>query len=213
MQGRWKPWALCGVLLAAGPLLWPAPAQAQAQAAGHAHANPVDRLGVAGPQQVGGQAHTLVFVTPPQPSGYVLQEYLPAGQALDSYTRMLLLAYQPSDETPLQWAQAKQAEINARRDSGSDAVASTDLYQAEQGDAAVLVFTLSATLPDGRFVLEWNVYHYQRQAGGMVLTALSRRGYGREQAVALLEELKTGASAQIKSVVDWQPRVVAPRAR
>lgn len=213
MHGRCKQWVLCGALLAAVPLLSVAQAQAQAQAGGHVHANPVDRLGVPGPVQLGGQRHDLVFVTPPQPNGYVLQEYLPAGQVLDSYSRMLLLSYQPSDETPLQWAQRKQAEINARRESGNDPAAHSDLYPVGRDGAAVLVFTLSAMLPDGNVVLEWNAYHYQGRAGGIVLSALSRRGYGREQAMALLEELKGAAPAQIQSVVDWQPAVLAPRTR
>ena len=213
MHGRWKQWVLCGALLAAVPLLSVAQAQAQPQAGGHVHANPVDRLGVPGPVQLGGQSHALAFVSPPQPNGYVLQEYLPAGQTLDSYTRMLLLSYQPSDQTPLQWAQRKQAEIQARRDSGQDALADGQLYRTEGGDSVVFVFLLSAMLPDGQLVVEWNAYHYQSQAGGMLLTALSRRGYGREQAMALLEELKAGTRAQIDSVIGWQPRINGPRAQ
>jgi hypothetical protein len=182
------------------------PLSAAAQNAGVAAVQ--DRLGVPGPQQVAGQAHVLAFVTPPHPSGRVLQEYLPAGQALDSYTSMLLLDYAPGDAGAMAVASAKLAEIQARKANG-DAVANGQMLQG-QGDSVALDFILSAPLPGGGIVVEWNGYHYRRQGNGLLLTAWSRRAYGDAAVTAFLRELKDRHEQDLAALLRWQP-VVSPR--
>lgn len=185
----------------------PAGLAADAVPGGHVHHDAVDRLGVPTVPQVAGMDYQLVFVSPPHPSGLVLQEYLPPGQQLDSYTSMLLLNHLPSEAGAVEHAQFKQQEVMARRASGNDPVANAELLQGPDG-SALLDFLISATLPDGRFVLEWNVYHYRPQAGGVTMTALSRRAYGDEQATAFLRELKTRRTRDRDALLTWLPSVV-----
>ncbi|WP_152980755.1 hypothetical protein [Stenotrophomonas ginsengisoli] len=204
MQNRISRWPLLlALLLPSLQALQALPAHALEPAASAASAQ--DRLGVAGPQQVAGQVYRLAFVTPPSANGHVLQEYLPAGQQLESYTEMLLLSHVPVQATPLQLAQHKYQEIQARR-SGGDALANGELLEGPDG-SAVLDFVMSATLPDGRLVVEWNAYHYRQQAAGITLTALSRRAYGDEAATTFLRGLKQRRLVDREAVLAWLPTV------
>ena len=202
MPNRIPHWPLLLALLV--PSMLAVPAHALEPAANAATAQ--DRLGVAGPQQVAGQVYRLAFVTPPSANGHVLQEYLPAGQQLESYVDMLLLSHVPAQATPLQLAQHKYQEIHARR-SGGDALANGELLEGPDG-SAVLDFVMSATLPDGRLVVEWNAYHYRQQAAGITLTALSRRAYGEEAATAFLRALKERRLVDREALLAWLPAVM-----
>lgn len=201
MQNRIPHWPLLLALLL--PSLQALPAHAFEPAASAASAQ--DRLGVAGPQHVAGQVYRLAFVSPPAANGHVLQEYLPAGQQLESYTDMLLLNHAPVQATPLQFAQLKYQEIQARR-SGGDALANGELLEGPDG-SAVLDFVMSATLPDGRLVVEWNAYHYRQHAAGITLTALSRRAYGDEAADTFLRALKERRLVDREALLAWLPAV------
>ena len=201
MQNRISHWPLLLALLVPSVQVLPAHALEPAAAA-----TVQDRLGVAGPQHMAGQVYRLAYVAAPAANGHVLQEYLPAGQQLESYTEMLLLNHVPVQATPLQFAQHKYQEIQARR-AGGDALANGELLEGPDG-SAVLDFVMSATLPDGRLVVEWNAYHYRQQAAGITLTALSRRAYGEEQATAFLRGLKERRLVDREALLTWLPVVV-----
>lgn len=171
----------------------------------HAHPDAVDLLGVPGVQQVGGQAYHLAFVGPRAANGFVLQEYLPKGQELGSYTDMLLLNHLPTDASPLQFAQDQLERVRQRRTAG-DTLANGELLQGRDG-TAVLDFLMSTILPDGRLVVEWNAYHYRRQAGGIAMTALSRRAYGEQDADAFLRGLSARRHGDRERLLAWSPQV------
>src|SRR5262245_27005318 len=58
-----------------------------------------DKLGVPGPVNFEGQNYELATTTHPQPN-YFKQEYLPAGQGPDTYTRMFLIETLTSGASP-----------------------------------------------------------------------------------------------------------------
>lgn len=205
MRAIASQWMLCGLLLGALPEV----SAASTATSAPVHGALVDQLGVGHVQQVGGQDYHLAFVGPPQPNRFVLQEYLPAGQQLDSYHSMLLLNHLPTEATPLQFARDMLQQIHARRDRG-DRLANGELLEGEAG-SAVLDFVLSTPLPDGRLVVEWNAYHYRQQAGGITMTALSRRVYGEQAAQAFLGELKTRRHSDRQALLGWLPQVTPPR--
>lgn len=185
------PWAM-------GPWL---PAQAQPATA----ATVQDRIGIPHNQQVGGRYYALAAVHPQPQAGRILQEYLPAGQVLGRQTDMLMLDMLQGQHDPIVAARGKLKEIVARRGQG-DTVANGELLLGPGGSAA-LDFVLSAPLPDGGLVVEWNAYHYRQMEGALVLTGLSRRAYGDQAVTAFLTELKQRRNLDRTALLAWRPEL------
>ena len=177
---------------------------AYAQPAGAATA-PQDRMGMAPRQQVGGRSYQLAAVHPQPAAGRILQEYLPPGQVLGQQTDMLLIDLVQGQLDPAQIARGKLQEILARREQG-DALANGELLLGPDGSAAV-DFVLSAPLPGGGMVVEWNAYHYRQLDGGLVLTGLSRRAYGDQAVTAFLTELKERRGPDRNALLAWEPEM------
>lgn len=173
-----------------------------------AAAVPQDRTGMGLRHQVGGRSYQLAAVHPQPAAGRILQEYLPPGQVLGQQTEMLMIDLVQGHHDPVQAARRKLEEILARRGQG-DVVANGELLLGPGGSAAV-DFVLSAPLPDGGLVVEWNAYHYRQLDGALVLTGLSRRAYGDEAVTAFLTGLKERRESDRNALLAWQPELSRP---
>lgn len=173
-----------------------------------AAAVPQDRTGMGLRHQVGGRSYQLAAVHPQPAAGRILQEYLPPGQVLGQQTEMLMIDLVQGHHDPVQAARRKLEEILARRGQG-DVVANGELLLGPGGSAAV-DFVLSAPLPDGGLVVEWNAYHYRQLDGALVLTGLSRRAYGDEAVTAFLTGLKERREPDRNALLAWQPELSRP---
>ena len=162
-----------------------------------------DRIGVANSQRVGGVEYRLAAVHAEQEGRRVLQEYLPAGQVLGQQTDMLMIDRYQGEADPVTMAQAKLREVLARRGQG-DAVANGEVLVGPDGSAA-LDFLLSAPLPDGGLVVEWNAYHYRRVGNALVLTAMSRRAYNDPAVTEFLTGLKQRRGSDRNALLGWLP--------
>ncbi len=137
-----------------------------------------DSMGVPGPLVLSGQEFRLAFVSSPK-EGWVLQEYLPAGQKVDSFKDMLTVeAYRSA--LPLQEAVGQKiAWLNKRKQS--DPVVN---YRVIQSQSNPNDYILDFIISEGETV-EWNACRYQYlnndpKSGALVLYALGRRGYGKD---------------------------------
>ncbi|MET3007863.1 hypothetical protein ABXT00_00555 [Stenotrophomonas koreensis] len=196
------------VVLALAALWGVAPCPAAHARSTVAAAVPQDRTGMALRHQLGGRSYQLAAVHPEPAAGRILQEYLPPGQVLGQQTEMLMIDLVQGRHDPVQAAQRKLQEIQARREQG-DMLANGELLLGPGGSAAV-DFVLSATLPGGGLVVEWNAYHYRQLDGALVLTGLSRRAYGDEAVTAFLTGLKERRGPDRNALLAWQPELSRP---
>ena len=162
-----------------------------------------DRIGVADEQVLQGRTYQLAAVHVEQDGRRVLQEYLPEGQVLGQQTDMLMIDRYDGEADPLTMAQAKLRDVLARRGQG-DVVANGELLTGPDGSAAI-DFVLSAPLPDGGRVVEWNAYHYRRVGNALVLTALSRRAYNDPAVTDFLKALKQQRAPDRSALLGWEP--------
>ncbi len=162
-----------------------------------------DRIGVADEQVLQGRTYQLAAVHVEQDGRRVLQEYLPEGQVLGQQTDMLMIDRYDGEADPLTMAQAKLRDVLARRGQG-DVVANGELLTGPDGSAAI-DFVLSAPLPDGGLVVEWNAYHYRRVGNALVLTALSRRAYNDPAVTDFLKALKQQRAPDRSALLGWEP--------
>jgi hypothetical protein len=171
---------------------------------------PVERLSVPGPLLLDGQAYHFAWSSHPAPHFYK-QEYLPAGQALPRYRQMLMLDLLVADATPVQLAQSKIAELEARKQD--DPLVQHDVIAREDGSAVLLDFVLSAPDADGGLIVEWNAYRYERVADGVLLFGISRRAYGMDNARRFLgEEVRQHRARWIEELAGLALPAIAIRA-
>ena len=140
-----------------------------------------DYLHVPGPISFNQQEHLLAWSSHPT-DNYYKHEYLPKGQNPERYQQMIMLEVALGDIVPLDIANAKANEIEGRK--GTDALAGFTLAENKRTGEILLEFMLSEGTGDAAIV-EWNCYRYKSYAGpsgqkGIMLFALSKRGYGAE---------------------------------
>lgn len=163
-----------------------------------AQADMVERLGVPGPIAFEGQDFALAWTSAPT-EGYFKQEYVPADQAVETYTDMFLVEVATRPLRPIDAAGGQIQSLQERKET--DPVVNFDILHNENTGEVLLDFVLSDLSADP-IIVEWNAYRYMQQPDGegVVLYAISRRGYGDDGAKALLESLKTSRMPTIAAL-------------
>lgn len=170
-----------------------------------------DLLGVPGPIELGGQSYRLAWSAQPSPA-YAKQEYVPAGQGVEQFRHMLLIETM-ADKPLREVVRDKLRALHKRK--ASDPVQRMAVIENEAGDEVIVDFVMSATLPGGRYVVEWNAYRYATYRdrdgrSGTLLLGLSARGYD-DEATAFLQGLKAFRQQQIEALSRAPLPAVAPR--
>lgn len=161
-----------------------------------------DYLGVPGPLTFDGTDYLLSWSSQPN-AQYTKQEYVPAGQTVESYDSMIMVEFLASEMTPLQMVSAQVNMLNERK--ASDPLVNMDLMQNEQTGEVLLDFIVSAKDENGEYIVEWNGYRYasaqnaEGEAGGM-LFAISHRAYGNEASQTFMSTLRDFKGTQIQEL-------------
>lgn len=164
----------------------------------------VDQLSVPGPLRVDEVDYLLVWSARPTPT-YYKQEYVAATETADRYQRMVLVELVVGDDDMDSVVAAQVQMIEARK--ASDPVANIAVMKSEVTGETIADFLLSARLPSGEDVVEWNAYRYLPHAEGVMLFGLSRRAYG-EDAVTFLKGLGAERIRVIQSLAAMDMPVV-----
>ncbi|MCR6671384.1 hypothetical protein [Devosia ginsengisoli] len=158
-----------------------------------------DYLGVPGPITFDGTDYLLSWSSQPN-AQYTKQEYVPAGQTVETYDSMIMVEFLASELTPLQMAGAQANMLNERK--ATDPLVNMDIMQNDQTGEVLLDFIVSAKDEKGEYIVEWNGYRYastqnaEGEAGGM-LFAISHRAYGNEASQAFMSTLRDFKGTQI----------------
>jgi hypothetical protein len=168
-------------------------------------------LGIPGPIVFEETAFELAWTSHPAPA-YYKQEYVPAGQVVESYAEMFMVDVLIEGQTPESAAATMIAGLEERKTNG-DPVVNYDMISNDATGELILDFLISDT-SSGEIIVEWNAYRYSPTAdgsGGLTLFAISRRGYGEDGATQFLEGL-TGwreTSIQELAVMDLPAITIA----
>lgn len=165
-----------------------------------------EMLGIPGPITFEGTEFELAWTSHPSPT-YYKQEYVPAGEAVESYIQMFMVDVLIDGQTPESAAAAMIAGLEERKANG-DPVVNYDMIANEETGELILDFLLSDA-SSGNIIVEWNAYRYSPTADGTGLTlfAISRRGYSEEGATQFLEALTSWRETSIQelAVMDLPP--------
>jgi len=178
---------MMALIVASALLVAPAPAQ-QAD----------DMLGVPGPISFQERDYVLSWTSRPTPD-YIKQEYVPQGQTVEAYSEMILIETVVGAITPIQAAALQVQSLDARK--GTDPVVNHQIMQNEASGEVLLDFVVSDLSADP-VVVEWNAYRYAALPGseGVMLYAVSRRGYGQDGATQFMSGLGALRSEAISAL-------------
>lgn len=164
-------------------------------------------LGIPGPITFEGTDFELAWTSHPAPA-YYKQEYVPAGEAVESYIQMFMVDVLTEGQTPQSASASMILGLEDRKANG-DPVVNYDVIENEATGELILDFLISDT-SSGEIIVEWNAYRYSPTAdgtGGLTLFAISRRGYGEEGATQFLEGLTSWRETSIQelAIMDLPP--------
>ena len=154
-----------------------------------------DAIGVPGPIAFEQTEFDLAWTSHPGET-YYKQEYLPAGQAVESYAEMFMVDVLTEGATPESASADMIASLEQRK--ATDAAVNYDMIANEATGELILDFLLSDA-SSGTVIVEWNAYRYVPFGDGLALFAISRRAYG-DEAAAFIGGLKAWRSGAIQSL-------------
>ncbi|MBS9721952.1 hypothetical protein JYU29_14770 [Tianweitania sp. BSSL-BM11] len=166
-----------------------------------------DRLGVPGPIQFQNTAFALAWSSKPTNNTYK-QEYVPAGQSVESFEDMFLVEAVTGSLTPAEAATAQIDFLKQRK--ATDPVVNYAILHNEKTGNIVLDFVLSDLQADP-VIVEWNAYRYAplKNDGGVALYGMSRRAYGEADAKAMLRGLKAIRDADLEPLALFDVPVIS----
>ena len=163
-----------------------------------------EALGIPGPIVFEETTFDLAWTSHPNETSYK-QEYLPAGEALESYSQMLMIDLLVEGANPEAAAADMIAGLEQRK--ASDPVVNFDMIANEATGELILDFLLSDS-STGTVIVEWNAYRYVPYGDGLMLVGISRRGYG-DEASGFIADLADWRTSSIEALAVMElPKVV-----
>lgn len=163
-----------------------------------------DAVGIPGPLTFEDTTFALAWTSHPSET-YYKQEYLPEGQSPESYSEMFMIDLLTEGATPESAASDMIAGLEQRK--AGDPVVNYDMVANDATGELILDFLLSDT-STGTVIVEWNAYRYVPYGDGLVLYAISRRGYD-EAASTFIRDLAGWRTGAIEALATMQlPEVV-----
>lgn len=143
---------------------------------------PVDGIGVKGPLEFNNTRFTLAWTDRPH-SKYYIQEYLPDGESVESFTQMLSIHVFDADITVQEAVAQKVAELTERKIT--DPTCRYEVHETSDSKEMIVDFLLGESMDDIMTITEFNVYRFKeiaisRKKKGIMVYAYSKRAYGED---------------------------------
>lgn len=151
-----------------------------------------DLLGLKGPYQFNNTRFDLAYSVK-NGEAYYIQEYLPKGENLDSYTQMLSYQVLDVDMTVEKAVDIKREELENRKKI--DPICQYRIIENSDKSSYIADFVMSDTTGGDVRILEFNIYRYQfvktaKKKKGVLLYSYTARRYDNASAKTYLLGLK-----------------------
>ena len=154
--------------------------------------NPIDRIGVTGPLMFNQVSYNLAWSDRPRDT-YYIQEYLPEGENVNSFSQMLTIHLFDVDITIEDAVKKKINELENR--IKTDYTCNYEVYKSRDGKEIIIDFTIVEIENNEMTIAEFNIYRYRNielgnNKNGLLVYAYSQRSYG-EKITDFYKSLKT----------------------
>jgi hypothetical protein len=141
-----------------------------------------DRLGVKGPLEFNAVNFNLAWSDKPSET-YYIQEYLPEGEKLESFTQMMTIHLFVTDMKTKDAVQQKIKELNKRKKT--DPVCNYEVTESPDGKEFMLDFLMGESKNDEMTIVEFNVYRYKQieisnNKKAIIVYTYTKRSYGED---------------------------------
>jgi hypothetical protein len=165
--------------------------------------NPTERLGVAGPLTFNNTSFSLVWTDKPQDT-YYIQEYLPAGEKVESFNQMLTIHLFATDIKLKNAVQQKVKELNNRKKT--DPTCNYMVTESPDGKEFMVDFLMGESKNDKMTIAEFNVYRYKQidlgeNKKGILVFAFSKRAYG-DDLTSFYKNLKSDRDDYLNAMIN-----------
>ncbi len=145
-----------------------------------AKSNPIDRIGVSGPLMFNQVSYSLAWSDKPRDT-YYIQEYLPEGENVNSFSRMLTIHLFDVDITVEDAVHKKVNELENR--IKTDPTCNYEVNRSPDGKEIIIDFILGENNNNENAIAEFNIYRYRNidlgnNINGLLVYAYSERSYG-----------------------------------
>ena len=131
----------------------------------------------------------------------IIEEYLLPQESVARYNTKLILEIQ-AGETVEDIVEAKLAELANEKREGR--VLDYKKMESDNPDEIVLEFTVGVVREQEIQNVEWNVYRYKHNIDYVLLFAMSRRAYEKENVSAFMEEIGKNRLNWINLIVNYK---------
>jgi hypothetical protein len=143
---------------------------------------PIDRIGVKGPLVFDKTNFNLVWSDKPSEI-YYIQEYLPDGEKLESFSQMMTIHLFETDLKTSDAVEQKVKELTERKKT--DPICNYQVTKSPDGKEFIVDFLLGESKDNKMTIVEFNIYRYKqietsKNKEGIIVYAFSKRSYGED---------------------------------
>ena len=143
---------------------------------------PIDRIGVKGPLVFDKTNFNLVWSDKPSEI-YYIQEYLPDGEKLESFSQMMTIHLFETDLKTNDAVEQKVKELTERKKT--DPICNYQVTKSPDGKEFIVDFLLGESKDNKMTIVEFNIYRYKqietsKNKKGIIVYAFSKRSYGED---------------------------------
>ena len=168
-----------------------------------------DRIGVKGPLNFNKQEYYLAWTATPSRS-YVVQEYLPKGDSIDHFNKMLAIHFFITDMSVTEAVQDKIESLKKMQEK--DPVCKYAIMESPDKSEFMVDFIVSVSKDNKVSIVEFNAWRYKRVdmgpgKKGVLVYAYSERSYG-DAITAFMTNLKTTRNALLNEMIQAKIPVI-----
>jgi hypothetical protein len=148
-----------------------------------------------------GQVYNLKWSANAEYRTRIIEEYLLPGESITRYKTKLIVEYIRSGKTMEEIAESKLTELESKKEEGQ--VLNYQQLESENPNEIVIEFLIGDVYEKVAYNIEWNVYRYKFNAGGVILFAMSRRAYEEENVAPFMQEVRENRLNWINAIVSY----------
>ena len=131
----------------------------------------------------------------------IIEEYLLPQESITRYNTKLILEIQ-AGETFEDIVKAKLAELANEKQEGR--VLDYKKVESDNSDEIIIEFTVGVVRETEIHNIEWNVFRYKPNTVGVLLFAMSKRAYEKNNVSQFMEEINKNHANWINSIMNYK---------
>ena len=155
-----------------------------------------------------GKAYKLKWSANTEHRTRIIEEYLLPNESVTRYNTKLTVEFIRSGKKMEDIVEAKLTDLDNEKQEGR--VLNFNKLESADPDEMAIEFLVGNVLNGVTHSIEWNVYRYKLNAGGVILFAMSKRAYEEKNVNPFMQEVRENRLNWINSIINYKlPEIYA----